>query len=136
MRNLLIILLRIPSMWWIVLLSLLSRFLVFSSLATIYLGVDLSYTVWILFKLLNVQINFFNHFWEVCVIISLNLLSSLFCLLCCVLSHFSHVLLCAITLWTIARQDPQSMGFSRKNTRVGCVFFSRSSQPRDWTHIS
>ena len=31
----------------------------------------------------------------------------------CVLSRFSHVWLCA-TLWTIARQAPLSMGFSRQ----------------------
>ena len=31
----------------------------------------------------------------------------------CVLSHFSHVQLCA-TLWTIACQAPLSMGFSRQ----------------------
>ena len=87
-----------------------------------YLGVDLSYTAWILFKLLNVQINFLNHFWEVCAIISLNLLSSLFSLLCHVLSHFSRVLLCAITLWTIARQTLQSMGFSRQKYYSGLRF--------------
>ena len=31
----------------------------------------------------------------------------------CMLSHFSHVRLCA-TLWTVARQAPTSMGFSRQ----------------------
>ena len=31
----------------------------------------------------------------------------------CVLSHFSHVELCA-TLWTVACQAPLSMGFSRQ----------------------
>ena len=31
----------------------------------------------------------------------------------CVLSHFSRVQLCA-TLWTVARQAPLSMGFSRQ----------------------
>ena len=31
----------------------------------------------------------------------------------CMLSRFSHVQLCA-TLWTIARQAPLSMGFSRQ----------------------
>ena len=37
----------------------------------------------------------------------------------CVLSRFSCVWLCA-TLWTVALQAPLSMGFSSKNTRVGC----------------
>ena len=36
-----------------------------------------------------------------------------------VLSCFSHVLQCA-TLWTSARQAPLFMGFSSKNTEVGC----------------
>ena len=31
----------------------------------------------------------------------------------CLLSHFSRVQLCA-TLWTVARQAPLSMGFSRQ----------------------
>ena len=35
-----------------------------------------------------------------------------FCLLCCA-KHFSHVQLC-VTLWTVARHDPLSMGFSRQ----------------------
>ena len=30
------------------------------------------------------------------------------------LSHFSHVQLCAATLWTVAHQVPLSMGFSRQ----------------------
>ena len=34
-------------------------------------------------------------------------------------SHFSHVQLFAIP-WTVARQAPLSMGFSRENTGVGC----------------
>ena len=33
--------------------------------------------------------------------------------MCCVLSHFSWVQLCA-TLWTVGRQAPLSMGFSRQ----------------------
>ena len=36
----------------------------------------------------------------------------------CVLSRFSHVQLCA-TLWTVARQAPLSMGFSRLEYRSG-----------------
>ena len=31
----------------------------------------------------------------------------------CMLNHFSHVQL-LVTLWTVARQAPRSMGFSRK----------------------
>ena len=37
----------------------------------------------------------------------------------CMLSHFSHVQL-SVTLWTVACQALLSMGFSRKNTGVGC----------------
>ena len=37
----------------------------------------------------------------------------------CALSHFSHVRLLA-TPWTIAHQAPLSVGFSSKNTGVGC----------------
>ena len=37
----------------------------------------------------------------------------------CVLSCFSHVQLFA-TLWTVACQTPLTMGFSSKNTEVGC----------------
>ena len=36
----------------------------------------------------------------------------------CMLTHFSHVQLCA-TLWTVARQAPLSVGFSRQDW-VGC----------------
>ena len=39
-------------------------------------------------------------------------------MLACVLGHFSHVQLFA-TLWTVARQAPPSMEFSRKNSGVG-----------------
>ena len=35
------------------------------------------------------------------------------CLMCCVLRHFSRVLL-FVTLWTLAHQGPLSMGFSRQ----------------------
>ena len=35
------------------------------------------------------------------------------CVCCAMLSHFSHVLL-FVTLWTVARQVPLSMGFSRQ----------------------
>ena len=54
----------------------------------------------------------------------------------CMLSRFSHVLLCA-TLWTVARQAPLSMDSPGKSTGVGCHAVSRgSSPPRDWTCIS
>ena len=33
--------------------------------------------------------------------------------MCCVLSHFSHVQL-FVTLWTLAHQDPLSMGYCRQ----------------------
>ena len=36
----------------------------------------------------------------------------------CMLSHFSHVQFFA-TLWTVARQAPLSMGFSRQEYRSG-----------------
>ena len=39
----------------------------------------------------------------------------------CVLSHFSHVQLFAM-LWTIARQAPLSMGFSRQEYWSGLPF--------------
>ena len=50
------------------------------------------------------------------------------------LNHFSHVQLIA-TPWTVARQAPLSMGFSRKNTGVGChallqgIFLTQGSNP-------
>ena len=47
------------------------------------------------------------------------LLTSLYTLHVCVLSCFSRVQL-FVTLWTIAHQAPLSMGFSSKNTGVGC----------------
>ena len=46
----------------------------------------------------------------------------------CVLIHFSHVLLC-VTLWTVAHQAPLSMGFSSKNTGVGCHFLLQGLFP-------
>ena len=47
------------------------------------------------------------------------------------LSHFSHVRLCA-TPWTIAHQAPPSLGFSRQEHWSGLPFLSPgSSQPRD-----
>ena len=53
-----------------------------------------------------------------------------------VLSHFSCVRL-FVTLWTMACQAPLSVGFSSKNTGVGChALLQGSSQPRDRTHVS
>ena len=40
------------------------------------------------------------------------------CVCACMPSHSSRVRLCA-TLWTIAHQSPQSMGFSRQEYRSG-----------------
>ena len=50
----------------------------------------------------------------------------------CVLSHFSHVQL-IVTPWTITRQAPLSMGFSRQEYWSGllCLPPGESSGPRD-----
>ena len=55
----------------------------------------------------------------------------------CVLSRFSRGRLFA-TLWTVARQAPLSMGFSRQEDWSGLPFPppGESSQPRDQTCIS
>ena len=52
----------------------------------------------------------------------------------CVLNHFSHVQLFA-TLWTVARQAPLSMGFSRQEywSRLPCPPPGESSWPRSLT---
>ena len=53
---------------------------------------------------------------------------------CECVSRFSHVRFFA-TLWTVARQAPLSMGFSSKNTGVGChallqgIFLTQGSNP-------
>ena len=53
----------------------------------------------------------------------------------CVLSHFRHVRLSASPL-TVARQAPLCLGFSSKNTGVGChaflqgIFPTQGSNPR------
>ena len=54
----------------------------------------------------------------------------------CMLSCFSCVWLFA-TLWTVAHQAPQSMGFSRQEFWSGLPFSScrGSSCPRDWTQV-
>ena len=53
----------------------------------------------------------------------------------CVLSLRSSRL--CVTLRTLARQAPLSMGVSRQETAVGSVPSSRgSSWPRDWAHVS
>ena len=56
----------------------------------------------------------------------------------CLLSRFGHVQLC-VSLWTVARQAPPSMEFSRQAKILKSVAFpfSRgSSRPRDQAHIS
>ena len=51
----------------------------------------------------------------------------------CMLSHMWLF----VTPWITASQAPLSMGFSSKNTGMGCPSFSRaSSRPRDWTQVS
>ena len=47
------------------------------------------------------------------------------------LSHFSHVRLCA-TPWTAAHQAPPSLGFSRKEHRSGLPFPSRGHKSEKW----
>ena len=42
-------------------------------------------------------------------------------MVCCVLSHFSHVWL-SVSPWTIVHPSPVSMGFSRPNTGMDCRF--------------
>ena len=46
----------------------------------------------------------------------------------CMLSHFSHVRLCA-TLWTVACQIPLSMGLSRPEYWSGLPCFSAGDLP-------
>ena len=53
----------------------------------------------------------------------------------CMVSHFSHVWLCA-TLWTVAHPAPLTMGFSRQEYWSGLPFSRGSSRPRHRTHIS
>ena len=53
----------------------------------------------------------------------------------CVLSHFDHISLIA-TLWTVARQAPLSMGFSRQEYWSGLPSSRGFSQPRDRTCVS
>jgi len=59
------------------------------------------------------------------------------CLMCCVLRHFSRVLL-FVTLWTLAHQGPLSMGFSRQEywSGLACPASGQSSQPTDQTFVS
>ena len=52
-----------------------------------------------------------------------------------VVQSLSHVQLLA-TPWTVAYQDPPSMGFSRQEHWSAISFSRRSSQPRDWTRVS
>ena len=52
------------------------------------------------------------------------------------LSHFSHVRL-FVTLWSIAYQAPLSIGFSSKDTEVGCHALLQGIFPtQDGTHVS
>ena len=55
----------------------------------------------------------------------------------CVLSRFSHAQLFA-TPWTVARQAPLSMGFSRQEILewVAISYSKRSSQLRGQSHVS
>ena len=50
------------------------------------------------------------------------------CVHACVPSHFSRVQLSA-ALWTVARQAPLSVGFSRQNTGVGCRALLQGALP-------
>ena len=56
------------------------------------------------------------------------------CMHACSLSHFSHIQL-FVTPWAVAHQAPLSMGFSGKNTGVGChallqgIFPTQGSNP-------
>ena len=54
----------------------------------------------------------------------------------CVLSHFSRIWLCA-TPWTVACQDPLSMGILQARTLKWVAMLSSSgpSWPRDWTCV-
>ena len=53
----------------------------------------------------------------------------------CMLSHFSHVRLCAPP-WTAAHQTPLSMEFFRQEYWSWLPFPTQgSSRPRDWTHV-
>ena len=54
----------------------------------------------------------------------------------CVLSHFSRAQLFG-ALWTVARQAPMSMGFSRHNphTEVGCHFLLQQSFPTQGSNL-
>ena len=65
-----------------------------------------------------------------------SVLSYFIILVCVCVQSLNHVLLFA-TPWTVARQAPLSMRFSRQEYRNGAIPSSRgSSCPRDWTHVS
>ena len=51
-----------------------------------------------------------------------------FCKGLCMLSHFSHIQL-FVTLWTVARQAPLPMGFSRQEYWSGLPFLSPGDVP-------
>ena len=58
------------------------------------------------------------------------LLESVYCFIACVLSCFSPIWL-FVTLWTVTRQAPLSMWFSRQEYWSGLPFLS----PRDLPHV-
>ena len=51
------------------------------------------------------------------------------------LSRFSHVRLC-VTPQTAAHQAPPSLGFSRKNTGVGCHFLLQCMKVKSETEVA
>ena len=56
-------------------------------------------------------------------------------LLLLLLSHFSHVRLCA-TPKTAAHQAPLSLGFSGKNTGVGCHFLLQCMKVKSESEVA
>ena len=51
----------------------------------------------------------------------------------------AYVLSCVwlfVSPWTVARQAPQSMGFLQARILIAISFSTRSSRPRDQTHVS
>ena len=71
------------------------------------------------------------------VLVLLYMYKTFFHVCACVLSCFSCVRLFA-TPWTVARQAPLPMGFSRQEYKSGlpCPSSRGSSRPRDWTWVS
>ena len=52
--------------------------------------------------------------------------------MCCMLSRVQLF----VTPWTVAHQAPLSLGFSGKNTRVGCHFFLQGIFPTQGLELS